>query len=307
MKDFNCFVAACLRDAIPRLAARQRAMDERSDGLGQPVRGLQRQQHVIVPCILALLLAILLPGILPAQRGDIVIPTSASIAVPLGAQICADRVFANNPGYGTLNLADPSGLCAGAVITPVELLIFSALMQDGVVVLSWTTATETRNYGFEVQRKTEYGGWAALGFVEGHGSTTQAHAYEFTDRLADLPRASSVLRYRLRQIDLDGRYEYSPEVELRLDAPLPRFALTGYPSPCDEAYTLRLTLAEPAVTNIRLHDITGRMVMVIAHDATLQAGSHSMRIGTAKLPSGLYLLVADGAEGRRTEKVVIRH
>ncbi len=93
-----------------------------------------------------------------------------------------------------------------------------------------------------------------------------------------------------------------PEVELRLDAPLPRFVLTGYPSPCDEAYTLRLRLAEPAVTNIRLHDITGRVALTVAQDALLPAGSHSMMMRTAEVPSGLYLLVVESQEGRRTEK-----
>jgi len=263
--------------------------------------------RVSIRGIIALLPGLLLPALLFAQRGDIIIPTGVSISVPLNAQICADRIFANNPGYGTLTLADPSGLCAGAVVTPVELLTFSAVPENGIVLLTWTTATETRCYGFEPQRSTESQEWTPLGFVEGHGSATEPHAYEFTDRLANLPRASSVLRYRLRQIDLDGRYEYSPEVELRLDAPLPRFALTGYPSPCDEAYTLRLTLAEPAVTNIRLHDITGRMVMVIARDAPLQAGTHSMMVRTAGVESGIYLLVVESGGGRRTAKVAIRH
>ncbi len=265
------------------------------------------KKRIVISTILVLLLGFLLPSILSAQRGDIIIPTGATITVPLNAQICADRIFANNPGYGTLTLADPSGLCAGAVVTPVELLMFSAILQNDLVVLSWTTETETRNYGFELQRKTETGGWSAVGFIPGNGSSTEQHAYGFTDDLADLSAYCCELRYRLKQIDLDGRYEYSPEVEVLLDQPLPQFALQGYPSPCDESYTMRMTFGEAGATNIRLHDISGRMVMIIAQDAVLPAGSHSMRIRTAEVPSGLYLLVVDGTEGRRTEKVLIRH
>ncbi|MBN1449011.1 MAG: T9SS type A sorting domain-containing protein, partial [Bacteroidetes bacterium] len=105
----------------------------------------------------------------------------------------------------------------------------------------------------------------------------------------------------------DGLFEYSPEVEIRLDEPLPQFALEGFPSPCDALLTVRLSLAEAGTMSIRLHDIAGRVVMILAQDAVLPAGSHSMLVRTAEVPSGPYLLVVDTREGRRTQKVVIRH
>jgi hypothetical protein len=264
-------------------------------------------KRTILTGILALLLGLLLPSILSAQRGTITIPQGASISVPQGAVICADTIFANNPGYGTLTLVDPSGICSGCVVIPIEMLTFSVTLQDGVVHLSWTTATETRNYGFEVQRKTGKDDWSALGFVEGSGTATKAHAYTFTDLLRDVSPEISVLQYRLKQIDLDGQYEYSPEVKVRLDGPLPRSALEGFPSPCNDQLTVRLTLAEAGATSILLHDITGRVVLTVTQDAILPAGSYSMRVRTAELPSGLYLLVVENREGRRTKKVVIRH
>lgn len=247
------------------------------------------------------------PSMIPAQTRDIVIPLNADISVARGAEISADRIFANNPGYGTLTLAHASGVCPGAVIVPVELLTLSAAMQDGMVLLSWITATETRNYGFDVQRKTEGGGWSTLGFVEGHGSTVRQHVYMFTDPLRNLATYCCRLRYRLKQIDLDGSIDYSPEVEVRLDQPMPVFSLRGFPSPCNELLTVHLGLSTTGPTSIRLHDVAGRAVMVIAQNAMLQAGNHSMPIRTEALPAGLYLLVAESRDGRRTEKVMIRH
>jgi hypothetical protein len=254
-----------------------------------------------------LLLTCLLPGSLFSQRGDIVISTGAVITVPLNAQICADRIFANNPGYGTLTLADASGICSGAVITPVELLMFSCAHRDGVVALSWITATETRCYGFEVQRKTDDSRWFALGFVAGHGTTTQQHDYGFTDPLGDLSAYCCLLDYRLKLIDLDGRFEYSPEVEVRLDAPLPGFSLRAHPSPCNELLTVQLGLAESGATSIFLHDIAGRTVVVIAQNTDLRAGNYSFPIRTSGLSPGLYLLTAETRDGRRMEKVMVRH
>jgi len=263
-------------------------------------------KRTILTGILALLLGMLLPSILSAQRGTITIPQGASISVPQSAVICADTIFANGTGHGTLTLADPSCLCSGSVVIPVEMLTFSATLQKGVVHLAWTTATETGNYGFEVQRNID-GAWNTLGFVEGRGTTTNAHSYQFTDKLQDVQLETTQLRYRLKQIDLDGQYEYSPEVEVRLDGTLPQFALGSFPAPCNDQMTVRLTVAETEATSIRLHDIAGHVVMIIAQDAVLAAGSHSMMVRTAEVPSGPYLLVVESREDRRTEKIVIRH
>lgn len=241
-----------------------------------------------------------------AQRGNIVIPSGASITVPLGARICADTIFANGTGHGTLTLADPSCLCSGSVIIPVELLTFSATVGDGVVLLSWTTATETRNFGFEVQRRIN-GAWEARGFVEGSGTNYKRQTYRFTDRLQDVAPETARLRYRLKQIDLDGHIDYSPEVEVLLGTTPMRFALEQYPSPCDEELTVRLTLNQPGKTSIRLHDLTGRIVMVIAQEILMEPGCHSLRVQTDQVPSGLYLLVAESSDSRSARKVVIRH
>lgn len=263
--------------------------------------------RMIFSGLCVLLYCMSIPCMLSAQTRDIVIPLNAEISVARGAEICADRIFANNPGYGTLTLAHASGVCSGTAIVPVELLTLSAALQDGVVLLSWITATESHNYGFDVQRKTEGGEWSTQGFVEGHGSSVRQHAYMFTDALRNLSTYCCRLRYRLKQIDVDGGYEYSPEVEVRLDQPMPVFSLRGFPSPCNELLTVHLGLSTTGPTNIRLHDVAGRAVMVIAQDAMLQAGNHSLPIRTEALPAGLYLLVAESRDGRRTEKVMIRH
>jgi hypothetical protein len=254
-----------------------------------------------------LLIGVLLPALLVAQRGNVVIPVGASISVPQGAVLCADTIFANGPGHGTLSLADPTCICSGSVVIPVELLTFSARLRDNAVHLTWTTATETRNYGFEVQRNAGSNDWNTLGFVAGSGSSTRTHSYRFVDALHELPAGTRTLRYRLKQIDIAGDYEYSPEVEVWLHQSLPRFALAGFPSPCDEQLTVHLTVGYSGPVNIRLYDLTGRVAMVIAQDALLAHGSHMLRIQTAKVPSGLYLLVTESGEGRASEKVVIRH
>ncbi len=200
-----------------------------------------------------------------------------------------------------------SKVLASGALFPVELRSFSAQRSGSSVSLSWETATETSNHGFELERKTDDQAWATIAFILGHGTSTAAHTYQYSDPINGAHIHAKFLRYRLKQIDMDGRYEYSPEVEVQLDVPQPRFALEGYPTPCNQVLAARLTIGEEGAANIHLHDITGRVVMAIIQDAILPAGSHSIQVGTANVPSGLYLLVVENQEGRRTEKVLIRH
>ncbi len=92
---------------------------------------------------------------------------------------------------------------------PVELISFTANASEGLVELSWITATETNNQGFEVQRSAGGGEFEAIAFVEGHGTTTETQTYSYSDRNVNVGSYS----YRLKQIDFDGTFEYSDEIE----------------------------------------------------------------------------------------------
>ncbi len=112
-----------------------------------------------------------------------------------------------------------------SLITPVELNSFKgSINNSNHILLEWATATETNNKGFEVQRSEirdqksgsgDYNGWKRIGFVEGNGTTTQIHIYSFSD-LNVIP---GIYKYRLKQIDFDGSYNLSKEVEVKVTAP----------------------------------------------------------------------------------------
>ena len=100
------------------------------------------------------------------------------------------------------------------VIVPVELVSFAATSDMNDVILTWYTATETNNRGFEVQRKTT-GEFESINFVEGMGTTTETQNYLFRD--SDL--LSGTYTYRLKQMDFDGSFAYSDEVEIDIEQP----------------------------------------------------------------------------------------
>ena len=95
---------------------------------------------------------------------------------------------------------------------PVELTYFSGQFEDSIVQLSWMTATEFNNEGFEVERAFQIGQWQEIGFVEGNGTTNEPQTYEFKDSLINV--FAEKCYYRLKQIDFDGTFQYYSEIEI---------------------------------------------------------------------------------------------
>jgi len=167
-------------------------------------------------------------------------------------------------------------------IVPVELTSFSAIVNQGNVVLNWTTATETNNQGFEVERNNG-NEFFTVGSVTGHGTTTEIQNYTFTDR--NVPVGS--YSYRLKQFDFDGRYEYSDPVEIEVIAPA-EFALDqNYPNPFNPSTKITFRLAVDSKVSLKVFDLLGQEVMTIINN-DLTAGSHQVDFSANNLNSGVY-------------------
>jgi hypothetical protein len=88
---------------------------------------------------------------------------------------------------------------------PVSLISFRAKARNNDIEITWTTATEINNMGFEIQRlKKDKINWETIGFVEGHNNHNGIKNYSFTD----LQPLDGINYYRLKQMDHDGKYEY---------------------------------------------------------------------------------------------------
>lgn len=97
---------------------------------------------------------------------------------------------------------------------PVELTFFKGEMTENGTLLTWQTATEEINEGFEVQRSVDGQEWEILDFVYGNGTTVDVQDYDYLDTNPLEGRSY----YRLKQIDFDGQFEYSDIIEVSLDA-----------------------------------------------------------------------------------------
>lgn len=203
--------------------------------------------------------------------------------------------------FASLSTASVTSFQAGHL--PVELTAFTAYAKNGVAQLRWTTATETNNFGFEVQRSVTAESWETIDFVAGHGNSFSPRNYSYDDKLPQgLP---GVLRYRLKQIDRDGTTEYSPVVMVKL-APVADFGISeAFPNPFNPSTTLSLRLAEEANVTLTLHDMSGKLVQTLLDNSRMDKGSHSVMVNAAQLPSGRYLAVMQSGSTRSAYPLVL--
>ncbi|GBD87110.1 Gingipain R1 precursor [bacterium BMS3Abin03] len=178
---------------------------------------------------------------------------------------------------------------------PVELSSFTAENKVDKVILKWKTATETNNAGFEVERQNtsdEKGstGWSRIAFVDGRGTTTEVSDYTFEDKI----EKPGTYKYRLKQIDFNGTFEYSEEIEIEITGPAEYELYQNYPNPFNPTTTIKFALPVKSKVVISLYNSIGEKVAE-PFSGELDEGYHEVLFDAANLPSGVYFyrLVSD--------------
>lgn len=180
-------------------------------------------------------------------------------------------------------------------VVPVELTSFAAISVENGVELSWRTASETNNKGFEVQRSADGVNFSRVAFVEGHGTTADAHVYAYSDKVS-----GGKYYYRLKQVDMAGAYSYSQTVEVNGAAPR-AFALSqNYPNPFNPSTRISFALPVDAKVTLNVYNMLGQLVAAVADNA-FAAGTHDVQFNASALSSGLYIYTinAVGVDGSK--------
>ena len=118
------------------------------------------------------------------------------------------------------------------LFTTRKAYVFSANHTESRNLLTWATATETNNKGFDIETSKDGVNFQVLEFVRGHGTTSETQNYTFTHRLAT--NQSGILYYRLKQMDTDGRFEYSKTIVVRSEGK--QNSVVVYPNPSNGLY-----------------------------------------------------------------------
>jgi len=190
---------------------------------------------------------------------------------------------------------------------PVELTHFDVLGQGDTALLQWETVQETNNAGFEVEYRSHAsdasGRFVALGFVEGQGTTLAAHQYTYTS--PELPPGTYT--FRLKQVDYDGQFAYSPEVTLTLDLKHVYQLTAPYPNPMRAGGSQStLTVATSQQASVRIYDILGREVALLFAGQLTGNQPYHLRLDLQDLASGLYVLRAEGETFRAQQTFTLQ-
>ncbi|AFH49196.1 Hypothetical protein IALB_1488 [Ignavibacterium album JCM 16511] len=184
---------------------------------------------------------------------------------------------------------------------PVELTSFVAnVTASGQVELNWTTATELNNLGFQVERKAVNGDYIAIGYVQGNGTTTERKEYSFTDRTVEPGKYV----YRLKQMDFDGKYEYSSEIEVDVHPPLQFTLEQNYPNPFNPSTKIKFGLAENTSVKIAVYNLLGELVATLVNDQ-LSAGFYEVEFNATSLPSGMYIYSIETPIFKEVKKMML--
>ena len=209
----------------------------------------------------------------------------------------AQYKFVGQPTGSTTVSVDNFYFCNG--IVPVELSSFSANVNGSNVNLAWSTATETNNSGFEIQRKSGED-FVSIGFVRGSGTTTELQNYSFTDTKLSVGNYS----YRLKQVDFDGSFEYSNVVNVDLTAPTVFSLEQNYPNPFNPSTVINYNIPQNSFVTLKVYDVIGNEVATLVNQ-TQSAGKYEVRFDASNLSNGVYMYSIKTDNFTSTKKMIL--
>ncbi len=206
---------------------------------------------------------------------------------------------------------------------PVELTSFTASANENSIELTWHTATEINNYGFQVERSVNrtLSGlevWQTVpdAFIPGAGNSNSPKKYKYIDDLTDLEKIPETIEYRLKQTDTDGSFEYSDvvAVETQNFASLPtNFKLhQNYPNPFNPVTKIKFSIgqafqpvpAQTVHTTLRIYNSLGAEVATLVNELK-SPGTYEVEWDAAGIASGIYFCEMKSGSYSETMKLIL--
>jgi len=189
-----------------------------------------------------------------------------------------------NVGLGFYGAAPDLGAFETNYTLPVGLLSFSGLVKNNTVVLNWKTASEFQNAGWEVEKWVAGTvAWQKIGFVAGKGNSNVLNQYAFTDAVL----SSNTTQYRLKQMDVNGRYTYSNVILIK--ATEPKNKLSIYPNPSVNVTNISFNVSTQEKVQVQLYNCSGQLLQTVVNEL-LVPGVHQQLLATNMLSRGEYML-----------------
>ena len=219
--------------------------------------------------------------------------TSNQFGIPpvLVATIVGDKYY-EPTGFGTYLVEVTNSIATQLTLRsgdysytslPVTLTVFYGINNSEGNLITWKTTSETNNSGFDIERSADAKTFEKIGFVDGNGDSRDNKTYNFTDQ-----NPSSTTYYRLKQIDYDGKFEYSRIISVKNDLS----GISIYPNPAGNQLFVKDLQKEESVT---MRNSAGQTIL---HQTLLP----KQPVNTTHISNGLYTITI----GKETRKVVIQ-
>ncbi len=209
------------------------------------------------------------------------------------------------------DFGSPGALGTEAAL-PVELTSFSASSQNNSVILSWETATEVNNYGFEVERQIltrqpDNSNWSKVGFIEGNGNSSSPKQYSHVDNNLN----SGSYSYRLKQIDFDGMFEFSKVISVQINSPVKYELSQNFPNPFNPSTVIEYSIPNNDYVSLKVYDILGNEVANLVNE-NKEAGTYKVNFDASNLPganssltSGIYFYSIKTSSFNQVRKMML--
>jgi len=191
-------------------------------------------------------------------------------------------------------------------VVSVELETFTAELAGKVIELNWQTTTKVNNYNFEIERQYQEPSiknqdWIKIGFIEGHGNSNSPKKYSFTDNTITQAGKYS---YRLKQTDIDGKFEYSNIIEMTISVPLKFELFQNYPNPFNPATNISFTLPNDSNVRLSILNVLGQEITELINE-NKKAGFHNYTFDASSLSSGVYYYRITTENFVKTKRIIL--
>lgn len=174
---------------------------------------------------------------------------------------------------------------------PVELNSFTYKITGPFVELNWSTATETNNKGFEIQRSADKDTWEVLDFINGYGTSTNLHSYKYLDKNPYKGKSF----YRLVQQDFDGTQKDYDPVEVTFNAPVYFSLEQNYPNPFNPSTKIKYNIGMDSHVNVTIYNSLGQKVKTLVNEFQL-SGQYEVNFNATGFSSGIYIARIESGE-----------
>ncbi len=240
---------------------------------------------------------------IPQSASPTWVKIGGGFMLPAGITSVRYRILNNSSGGCGNDLAIDDitfSKCATQAILPIKGLKLNAELKNNAALINFSTESESNTLSFETEKSYDGKSWEVIHTQPAAGNSTEKRNYNVTDNNI----AADVMYYRIKEIDIDGRFIYSPIVTLKRSETIGT-KVTVYPNPFISNLSIEYKSQENEAVAIRLIDQAGRTLQSIPWN--IRKGSNIIQLdNVGHLQTGFYIIEAKNASGKTifSEKII---